>query len=129
MHVGSSSVASTGSLSFSLPPHSVMPELPLTGDAMDRHFIESALGDDNTIETASRASRSTASTTNGSSGKNKDWRLKMNRLLSETPISELDPAQIPISVMLNVSKSNTSMLWSSILMCPQMTDYFQYVFR
>ncbi len=88
------------SLSFSLPPHSALPSGPVT-DKMDRHYLESALGEE--TETTSRASRSTVSTTNRSKGKNKDWRLKMNRLLSETPIGDLDPVQIPISVMMNVS--------------------------
>ena len=90
--------ASGGALSFSLPPHSFLPGGAV--ETLDQNYLEYTLGDDGD---GSKASRSTASTVHRSKGKNKDWRLKMNRLLAETPLGELDSNEIPISVLMNVS--------------------------
>ncbi len=99
---------SGGSLSFSLPPHAFLQEKTVTGsdiDAVDRNYLDFPDGDDGE---GSRASRSTVSTAHRSKGKNKDWRLKMNRLLAETPVGKLDSNEIPISVLMNVSVYFTS---------------------
>lgn len=89
-------MSGSASLSFSLPPHSSLQDETATSveEGLDRNYP---------ADDGSRASRSTASTANRSRGKNKDWRLKMNRLLTETPVGELDPNEIPISVLMNVS--------------------------
>lgn len=93
--------ASGGGASFSLPPHSFLPGQNASGsdtEVLDRNYLEHTLGDE-----GSKTSRSSISTPNRSKGKNKDWRLKMNRMLAETPIGEVDSNEIPISVLMNVS--------------------------
>jgi len=85
------------SLSFTLPPHLPVPREPTTWNGVDERSSEYDDGD------MSRTSRSTVSTSYRSKGKNKDWRLKMNHILRETPVGEVDPNEIPICVLMNVS--------------------------
>lgn len=89
----------SSSLSFALPPH--LPVLKEPTDGMNSNEADERSLDYDDGE-MSRTSRST-SASHRSKGKNKDWRLKMNRILHETPVGEVDLNEIPIGVLMNVS--------------------------
>ena len=89
----------SSSLSFALPPHLPVLKEPTDGidiNEADKCFLDYDDGD------MSRTSRST-SASHRPKGKNKDWRLKMNQILYETPVGEVDQNEIPTGVLMNVS--------------------------
>ena len=99
-------------ISYSLPPmmavkqveQKILPDLSKghSSSASDDNLGYSKYGDAFNALNTSRQSQSSVGQTSPRS-KKREWRLKMSRKLGEIPVGELNPDELPLTALMNVS--------------------------